>query len=62
VLERMMRQIVPCALRVEEIAGTWKLGQNKPDAVRLRAADHLEPAAQGQKTRVLAALMRDPPA
>ena len=62
VLERMMRQIVPCALRVDEIAGTWKLGQNKPDAARLRAAEHLEPAAQGQDTGRIAALMRDPPA
>lgn len=62
VLERMMRQIVPCALRVDEIAGTWKLGQNKPDAARLRAADHLEPAAQGQETGLMARLMRDPPA
>ena len=62
VLDRMMRQIVPCALRVDEIAGTWKLGQNKPDAARLRAAEHLEPAAQGQDTGRIAALMRDPPA
>lgn len=62
VLDRMMRQVVPCALRVDEIAGTWKLGQNKPDAARLRAAEHLEPAAQGQETGLIAALMRDPPA
>ena len=61
VLERMMRQIVPCALRVDEIAGTWKLGQNKPDEVRLRAADHLGLAGQGQETEMLANLMRDPP-
>jgi len=62
VLDRMMRPIVPCALHVDEIAGTWKLGQNKPDAARLRAAEHLEPAAQGQDTGRIAALMRDPPA
>jgi hypothetical protein len=42
VLERMMRQIVPCKMRVDEIAGTWKLGQNKPDDVRLRTLDALE--------------------
>lgn len=61
VLERMMRQIVPCAMQVVEIAGTWKLGQNKPDDVRLRAADHLGPAGQGQETEALANLMRNPP-
>lgn len=39
VLERMMRQIVPCAMTVEETHGTWKLGQNEAEEVRLRAAD-----------------------
>jgi len=62
VLERMMRQIVPCAMRVDEIAGTWKLNQNKPGDVRLRAADPLAAAGQGQEVATLAALMRKPPA
>jgi len=62
VLERMMRQIVPCEMRVDEVAGTWKLGQNKPDAVRLRAADPLEVAKMGQEAPALARLMREPPA
>lgn len=62
VLERMMRQIVPCALRVDEIAGTWKLGQNKSKDARLRAAAHLDASAPGQETGLIAALMRDPPA
>ncbi|MDZ7709561.1 MAG: FMN-binding negative transcriptional regulator [Roseovarius sp.] len=62
VLERMMRQIVPCAMRVSEIAGTWKLSQNKPEDVRLRAADMLEDARQGQEVATLARLMRVPPA
>lgn len=61
VLERMMRQIVPCVMQVAEIAGTWKLGQNKPDDARLRAADHLGPAEQGQETDLLAEWMRAPP-
>ncbi|SEL28753.1 negative transcriptional regulator, PaiB family [Roseovarius azorensis] len=61
VLDRLMRQIVPCAMRVDEISATWKLGQNKPDEVRLRAAGHLAPAAMAQETDLLAALMRDPP-
>jgi len=62
VLERMMRQIVPCEMRVDEIAGTWKLGQNKPEDVRLRATDPLEAAGLGQEVATLARLMRAPPA
>ena len=62
VLERMMRQIVPCAMHVSEITGTWKLGQNKPEAARLRAADPLEEAGLGQEAATLARLMRAPPA
>ena len=60
VLDRMMRQIVPCEMRIDEIAGTWKLGQNKPDDVRLRAADPLEAAGLGQEVATLARLMRAP--
>ncbi len=52
---RMMRQIVPYRLDVSEIAGAWKLNQNKTDAARLQAADHVADPA-------LAALMRRPPA
>ncbi len=61
VMERMMRQIVPCVLEIEEIAGTWKLNQNKADAVRLRAADHMEHDGLRPDRAALAALMRDPP-
>ena len=62
VLDRMMRQIVPCEMKVTEIAGTWKLAQNKPEDVRLRAADPLQRAALGQDATILARLMRKPPA
>jgi len=62
VLERMMRQIVPCEMRIEEIAGTWKLGQNKPEDVRQRAADPLEASGLGQEAAMLARLMRTRPA
>ncbi|MWB79383.1 FMN-binding negative transcriptional regulator [Pseudooceanicola sp. 216_PA32_1] len=55
-MERMMRAIVPCRLTVAEVDGTWKLSQNKPDAVRLAAAEGV-----AQADPVLAALMRDPP-
>ena len=57
-LERMMRQIVPCRMTVTDVQGTWKLNQNKPDDVRLRAADHVDGYGMGMETRLLAALMR----
>ena len=34
VYEKMQRQIVPIAMRVDEIHGTWKLSQNKPAKAR----------------------------
>jgi transcriptional regulator len=58
VMDRMMRSIVPCMLEVTGVDGTWKLNQNKPDAVRLKAADHVALAGQGQETTALSALMR----
>ena len=58
ILDRMMRQIVPCRMRVDQIVGTWKLNQNKPDDVRLRAADHVDSNGIGQEVRGLAGLMR----
>ncbi len=59
VMERMMRQIVPARMRIDAIDGTWKLNQNKDDAVRLRAADAVEADGMGVQTGALAALMRD---
>jgi len=58
VLDKMMRQIVPCRMRIEAVDGTWKLNQNKPDDVRLRAADYMDAYGMGSETRILAALMR----
>jgi len=58
VMERMMRAILPCRLTITGIDGTWKLSQNKPEAVRLAAAEGL---AQADGDAALAALMRDPP-
>lgn len=58
VLDRMMRQIVPCRMHVTEVQGTWKLNQNKPDPVRHSAAKHVEAYGMGQEIRLLAALMR----
>ncbi|MFD1880657.1 FMN-binding negative transcriptional regulator [Paracoccus pacificus] len=42
-LARMMRMILPFRLVIEDVQGTWKFSQNKPDAARLSAADHVAP-------------------
>ncbi|MCB1366679.1 MAG: FMN-binding negative transcriptional regulator [Rhodobacteraceae bacterium] len=55
---RLMRMIVPVALEIEGVDGTWKLAQNKPEAARLAAADGIEQAGIGQEVAALAALMR----
>ncbi|MEM7491284.1 MAG: FMN-binding negative transcriptional regulator [Pseudomonadota bacterium] len=59
VLERMMRQIVPCRLAIEDVQATWKLNQNKPDEVRLRAAAAMESTGIGSETLVLSRLMQE---
>jgi transcriptional regulator len=61
VMDKMMRQIVPCRMTVTAIDGTWKLGQNKTDAVRERAADYVKGYGQGSDTALLAGLMLTPP-
>ena len=58
VMDKMMRQIVPCALRIERVDGTWKLNQNKADDARVRAADHIEQHALGSEAATLAQSMR----
>lgn len=60
-LDRMMRQIVPCRLTVTAVDGTWKMNQNKPDALRLRAAGQVQSSPIGQDVALLAALMLAPP-
>lgn len=60
-LDRMMRMIVPCRMAVGETDGTWKLGQNKSDAMRISAADRLGKSGIGQETKSLASWMRKPP-
>lgn len=61
VLDKMMRQIVPCRLTITDIQSTFKLNQNKPDDVRLRAADEMAQSGIGMETNALADLMRSPP-
>lgn len=60
--DAMMRQIVPVALRVDQIDATWKLGQNKPDQARLRAASERAVAGGGMEAGDLSGLMQEPPA
>jgi len=59
VYERMQRQIVPVKMAVSEINGTWKLSQNKPDQVRLAAADGLAKNGFGNEVSDVVALMRE---
>lgn len=59
-LAKMMRMIVPFRFDVESVDGTWKLGQNKPDATRQSAAKHVQGYGIGQETALLAALMKAP--
>lgn len=61
-MPRMMRMILPFRMRVQAVEGTWKLNQNKPDAVRDRAADALDRGndAARQIAALMRALPRDP--
>ena len=54
---RMQRQIVPVAMQVSDIQGTWKLAQNKEDAVRVAAVASLRGGSIGSEIDHLAGLM-----
>ncbi|WP_316014481.1 FMN-binding negative transcriptional regulator [Roseobacter sp. HKCCA0434] len=58
---RMERMIVPVVMDVEQVEGTWKLGQNKTDAQRLGAAAQVT-GGHGMELAELAGLMHAPPA
>lgn len=58
VMDKMMRMIQPCRMEITGVDGTWKLGQNKPDTVRIAAADHAATAGFGAQADVLGAMMR----
>jgi transcriptional regulator len=60
VLEKMIRQIVPCRLTITDMQSTFKLSQNKPDDVRQRAADAMAQSRTGMEVTALTALMRAP--
>ena len=57
---RMQRQIVPIVLQITQIDGTWKLSQNKPDEVRLKAADGVRDYPMESQAEALSNLMRKP--
>ncbi len=59
VMDRMMRMILPFRLTIGQVDGTWKLNQNKPDAVRLAAAEALSQIGGSTPSQALAAQMRD---
>lgn len=56
-MDRMMRAILPFRFDVTQVDGTWKLNQNKDDAVRVAAAEHMAAYGIGQETDLLAAFM-----
>ena len=60
VMQKMMRAIVPCRMQITGIDGTWKLNQNKPDDVRMRAAAKVEADGIGAGLDTLARHMRRP--
>lgn len=57
VLEKMMRMIVPYRFTLTGVDGTWKLGQNKPDDVRVAAAREMADHGIGNEVAVIASIM-----
>ncbi|QHQ36690.1 FMN-binding negative transcriptional regulator [Algicella marina] len=60
VMARFLRMIAPVRLEIDNIDSTWKLNQNKPDAMRLNAAKHVAQSI-GVELAELSTLMRRPP-
>ena len=58
-MEKLMRMIVPCRMKITGVDGTWKLSQNKSDAARLEASQGVAAHGFGSDTEIIAALMRD---
>ena len=58
-MEKLLRAIVPFRLHIDQVDGTWKLGQNKTDEVRLAAASHVADGF-GSEPEALARLMERP--
>ncbi len=60
-LAKMMNMIVPIALDVTEINGTWKLAQNKPEQAGISAAQNISLSTPGSQQEQIAHLMLSPP-
>jgi len=58
---RMKAAIIPFEIELHEVDATWKLNQNKDDALRLAAAEEVAKSEIGHELTYLATLMRDPP-
>ena len=56
--DKMMKAILPFRLDIAAVDGIWKLNQNKPDDVRLRAGEKIT-SGVGSDLATLAGLMRD---
>jgi len=56
-LERMLCQIVPIALDIHSIEGTWKMSQNKPAPVRAGVVQGLATSPIGQNVSQISDLM-----
>lgn len=57
-LQKMMRMILPYRFEITDVQSTFKLNQNKPDDVRLSAAEHLRDHGIGSETQRLANMMK----
>ena len=58
-LEKMEKFIAPVEFCIDSVAGTWKLGQNKPEPARLGAAQGLGDSSLGSGIDEIARLMRE---
>ncbi|HMB47456.1 MAG TPA: FMN-binding negative transcriptional regulator [Afifellaceae bacterium] len=57
IFARMARQIVPVAMKISDIQGTWKLSQNKSSEARDGAMDGVAQARIGAEVDEIVALM-----
>jgi len=56
-LSKMLRMIQPFRFEIQDVRSTYKLNQNKPDAVRLAAARQIANNGIGSEVETLSALM-----
>lgn len=60
-LSKMKKMIVPIAIQISDINGTWKLSQNKPEEARLAAAKQIATHGIGSQIKDIAELAKKPP-